>query len=579
MVTAYLTSNGYAAQNAVHEDIIYKARDSVLSYFDPLNGRIEEIENGDVKVKIDSETPVKRGMRFSVFREGAPIYHPVTNEILGRSENFVGRIEVREKDKDSGLYLCSVVKGDIKVNDKIRITSSKIKLAFFQERKADWAVSESFYRALKNSERFEILEAYTPTYEPDTLSKLARELGAEAVLLFSTHLKHDMMYLDIKLYWSEDTEMFAQIEETLDHSASTILRPEERFIISSVSIREPWASYKLSKGRLIAAGDVDNNGKREFVISDGNNIKIYSLNDELQELWLLEGSAGEIHLSLDILDLNKNGISEIFVTSLIDDSTPLSEINDDAMRGIKNGKMVSSYVIEYDPSKGYKKIADNIPYFFRVINKTLLMQKYTRQRVFTGPVYEGEWTDREYRPGKAIKLPEGVNIYGFTFVDWKNSGNAELISFDDEGYLNLYNQAGELIWKSSKTYGKFFLSFKNKTYSMVNPTVKWAVRGRLITIGTERGQEVIVVNKVPLLSSVPGLGTQEAEVYSLWWNEGKMEERLILSGMSGSVTDYLIEGPELFLIARGDTLTFIKNAVTGEFSKGSIVYYYNFRER
>jgi hypothetical protein len=78
---------------------------------------------------------------------------------------------------------------------------------------------------------------------------------------------------------------------------------------------------------------------------------------------------------------------------------------------------------------------------------------------------------------------------------------------------------------------------------------------------------------------VPGLGVRGADVYSLWWDNGAMNENLIKSEVSGTVTDYWVEGKELFLIARGNLLSLIENATSGEFSKGSILYYYSFGEK
>jgi hypothetical protein len=71
--------------------------------------------------------------------------------------------------RPDGLYICTVIKGDVKAGDLARISTSKIKLAFFQERKSDWTLSEAFYSSIKDSERFEILESYTPAYKPEDL--------------------------------------------------------------------------------------------------------------------------------------------------------------------------------------------------------------------------------------------------------------------------------------------------------------------------------------------------------------------------------------------------------------------------
>jgi hypothetical protein len=98
-------------------------------------------------------------------------------------------------------------------------------------------------------------------------------------------------------------------------------------------------------------------------------------------------------------------------------------------------------------------------------------------------------------------------------------------------------------------------------------------------VKTGRGEEIIVVNKIPVAERVPGLGASGAEIYSLWWDSGVMDEKLILSRIPGDLTDYWIEGNKLFFIVKGNLLSFIKNAVTGELLKGSVLYYYNLGEK
>ena len=58
-----------------------------------------------------------------------------------------------------------------------------------------------------------------------------------------------------------------------------------------------------------------------------------------------------------------------------------------------------------------------------------------------------------------------------------------------------------------------------------------------------------------------------------------MDEKMILGEVSGSVTDYWLEGGNLFLVSRGNMMSFVKNMTSGELSKGSMLYYYNFGDK
>ncbi len=561
---------GEKTQDAAQEGI-YRASDAVLGYFMPVSADIVNMEDRNVKVRPRDEVHVKKGMRFSVFREGAPFYHPVTNELIGNTENFAGRIEITGEDAVDGVYPGIIIKGDVKEGDKARISSSRIKLAFIQDRRADWSVSETFYGALKDSGRFEFVEAYAPDYSADTVSRLARELGAEAALVFSTPDKDGKRLINIKLYWAEDSGMVGEITEEA-RDAGLIPAPDEQFISGVFKDTKPWRIFDLPGGLLIAMGDVDGNGIDEFAVSDGRDIRIYSVKEDFRELWNIKTKSEGSHLSLDMLDVNNNGRAEIFVTSAVNPGTINTgdgKLSGDDMR-------VNSFVLEYDPAEGYKRTAENIQYFMRVVGKSLLMQRFSSGKIFGGPVYKAKWNGSQYEPDVPIVLPDAANIYGFAFVDWKNEGRSDVMTYDKAGYLCLYDDSMALKWKSEKSYGPFTFSFESRTRSLVNPEIKWSVRGRLAVVKTDRGQEIIAVSRDPVLSVMPGLGANKAEVYSLWWDGSVMDKKLIMDKIYGSVTDYWVQGRELFLVARAGLTSFLNRLAQGEFSDSSILFYYNF---
>lgn len=545
---------------------VYTVSDAVLSYFKPSEGRITGSDNGSFRINLGKSHGIKQGMRFTVFREGKPFYHPVTKELISKAEKFIGRLQIKEVLEDSSIAIA--VSGSPLNGDKVRITSSRIKLAFFQERDADWALSEVFYNSLKESRRFDILESYVKSYDPKDLSSVARSLGAEAFLIFSTPSTRETMSIKTKLFWVEDTKIFAELESVVGPAFAKELKTKEEipFLISAKG--EPWMSHEILGGRLIAMGDVDGNGKKELVISDGKDIRIYTYKDELAEIWHIRGTALEEHLSIDILDLNRNGRAEIFVTSLRGGTTILKK-----EEKIKAGDAtMSSYVLEYAP-EGYRKLWDRAPYFFRVMGESLLMQEFSKYDVFYGPVYKGIWENGTYKPGKPIDLPAKVDIYGFTYVDWQGKGKPQVLSLDDDGYLNLYDR-GSMIWRSKETYGGYEIFFETPTMKVEQPIKKWYVKGRIITVKTERGQEAIVVKNIPFISMMRGLGYTRAEVYSLWWDGAIMDENLILRGIDGMVTDYWVEGGALFLASKPGFLSKASKVLTGDVFASRMLYYY-----
>ncbi|GBE04983.1 MAG TPA: VCBS repeat-containing protein [Nitrospirae bacterium] len=552
-------------------------RDSILSYFPPVSGRIVQQAEGFVKVELQTDRELKEGIRLTVFREGEPFYHPVTKEFIGRAEEFIGRVELVETqpkaEEDTKTYQCRIVEGSPVAGDLVRISSSRLKLAFFQDKHAEWALSEAFYSSLKESGRFILLEAYARTNDPGELSRLASELGAEAVLFFSTPVKNKKIFISASLFWPDNAAVFAETEEPVGLDFARELTEGDEIISMGLKEGEPWGSHELSGGELLAMGDVDGNDERELVVSDGHDIRIYNYKQEPQEIWHVKGSPKEQIIAIDVLDLNKNGRAEIFVTVIKTDVDNV-DLSDSEIPKSAKADVMSSFVMEYDPKEGYIKIWDRAPYIFRVVGKMLIMQKFTPSRGITGPVRLGVWGKGRYEPGKPLELPEGLNIFGFTFVDWQNSGHPDVLALNDRGYLSLYKK-GELIWHSEESYGGFDKSFKNRSYSSAKSGEEWFVKGRLVTVATNRGQEVIVVKRIPFASAVPGAGYKRTEVYSLWWDGGMMEETMLLGGINASVTDYWVEGDNLLLISKLNLFGFFKKILSGEFVKGSILYYFN----
>lgn len=564
-----------ASQETGSSNAVSYMKDEVLSFFEPVTGSIEEVEGGIVRINIGDSKGLKDGARLSVYRKGEPFYHPTTKELIGAAEDLVGFVEVSGEEAAAGRYTCTVVSGELMSGDIVRITSSRVKLAFFQDRDADWTISEAFFSSLKDSGRFEMLEKYSTGTERERLIRISKELGAEVLLFLSTPIVKNKRTLRVELYRVDDSKFFSDTSSEVSSEYINELAQYDDFMSKSFADKEPWNTYELNGGELFATGNITGTGAKELIVSDGNVIRIYNMDKGMQEVWSISGSTKDRHVSIDTLDLNGNGIDEIFVTSMSNEKRISSMTGNGT--GIDRGS-ISSFVIEYSPSEGYSKISEDMPFFLRVASGKLLMQPYSDKEIFSTPVFTGRWSEGRYEPDTQLQLPEGVNIYGFAFVDWQNKGDVQVVALNDRGFLGLYKN-NEILWQSSETYGKPAISFKKNTGSMINPADEWIVRGRLIVVNTDKGQKVIAVRRKELVPRTPRLGSYSAEVHTLSWDGSSMEEELMLKGLSGTVSDYWIEGKGLYLIARSGLFSLVTNSVKGEFSRPTILYYYNFEER
>ena len=165
------------------------------------------------------------------------------------------------------------------------------------------------------------------------------------------------------------------------------------------------------------------------------------------------------------------------------------------------------------------------------------------------------------------------NIYGFAYVDWHGTGQSQLISIDDNGFLKLYDNKGGIDWESGRSFGKPEISFRREISSDMEYS-EWFVRGRLMTIAMDGKEALVVINRIPASPLLPELGSRGGEVYLLWKENGVMQQKLIQKEIPGSLTDYLIKDNNMFLISRGSTLSNIKNIASGKSGKSSLFFHF-----
>ncbi len=213
-----------------------------------------------------------------------------------------------------------------------------------------------------------------------------------------------------------------------------------------------WMSQKVAtefKGMDI--GDVNNDGSNEVVIVDSRNVMVYKKKDRLLELIQnIPGQPGDNYLSVDVAEINNNGLKQIIVTNLPANS-------------------LESLIIEFR-NGSFVPIATKLPWFLRVIETSsgpiLLGQRRGFDTPFNTPIYQIVWEDGQYKEGKKMKIPLGLSVYGLAMDSLTVGGSEKIIAIDQSDYLNVYSQtdkplvqihtfggSNDLLWRSDEAYG------------------------------------------------------------------------------------------------------------------------------
>jgi hypothetical protein len=135
--------------------------DQVQALFPKVDGEVIEVQNGTVTLALGSKDGLVAGVELALYRQGRELKHPKTGEILGRTEQQVGRLVIQQVFE--AYSTGSVGTGsEVQPGDRARISAGKIKLSVVplidpgvREALADAAVHE-MVDTLTKTGRFQI---------------------------------------------------------------------------------------------------------------------------------------------------------------------------------------------------------------------------------------------------------------------------------------------------------------------------------------------------------------------------------------------------------------------------------------
>ena len=324
--------------------------------------------------------------------------------------------------------------------------------------------------------------------------------------------------------------------------AATSSEPGSDFVISGDPLRLKkgfWKSQRLEFEIIgVDVGDVNGDGKNETVVIEDKNISIYKYsNNRLVLIKRIEGKGNHRYLSLDVADINKNGIPEIFVTNLMD-----SELR--------------SFVIEFKEGI-FTQIVTGIKYFLKVNSSTsddpaLLGQKIGTDGLFHGSVRRLVWLDGKYLEDERIPLPSGSIVYGFNMIDLDKDGNKEVVLIDNDDHLRVLSDNGRLQWKSDDIYGgslNFIVNYPGGQLATDATTdaldvleSRVYIQPRVLSRNHQGESEVVVVKNIPsagrLLERVRMY--RKSEVYNFVWDGLGLSENWKTKTIHGYIADFQI---------------------------------------
>ncbi|NOX20709.1 MAG: hypothetical protein GXO99_05540 [Nitrospirae bacterium] len=522
---------GIAAENP-----FIKVTEQIISFFKPLEGDITTKSDGGVIINLGTQKGVKKGMRFRVFERGAPFYHPVTGEYMGRIEKYRGTIEVVNPGVRESL--CRITNGDAQKGDLVRISGAKRRMLFYQDRSVDYYVGDTLYQELRRTERFDLVDAPIEDIPDEKLLSLAEKEKVELIVKLHAIPTEDGQKIQLQVLWSDGT-VFYKDSVKISNLFITRLRADQQFL--SGAGEEALLTYSLPFGaEHLLTGDVDGDKKLDIIMSNGYEIFVYSYDVDLHFLYQAKMNKEESALWLDLMDIDRDGKDEVLVTSITD--------NEDRVTSYVY-KLQDNSLTEIWKTKG----------FIRAYNGMLLWQEFSPYQGYVGPIKVIKYTDGAFVPEKQLEgLPPGINIYNFVKIN--TDAGDYFVYIDKYDYLGLINPDGLLIWRSDDDLGGFLREFEKKKYIEMVEQGTWYVPDRLII----KGKTVITIKRNPVAKKARGLGFKSSSVIAYAFRGTGLEEFTLVGDISGNIYDYSTFDDKIAIISKPPLGIRAKNILKGQ---------------
>jgi len=281
-------------------------------------------------------------------------------------------------------------------------------------------------------------------------------------------------------------------------------------------------------------GDVDGDGKNELVVMDNRNLYVFKYDGEtLKRLWTIEHGSENNFLTLDVADVNQNGIAEIIVTSVVDDN-------------------LRSFILEYEEGK-FKKITEQAGWYFRVLDHpkdgpTLMGQRRGSDGLFSGQIFKFAWKKKSFEKGPKMGFPKETKIFGLTVADIRSQETFDLVMLDNSYRLAIFSPDGKFVWRSRVEYGEtnnYYETIKKKDEVYGWDALPWRVYipCRIITKDFDGDglKEVILSRNQQSLKFLDRVKNfEKGEIYSLIWQNGLLETHWKTREINGYITDFQI---------------------------------------
>jgi TolB-like protein len=283
-------------------------------------------------------------------------------------------------------------------------------------------------------------------------------------------------------------------------------------------------------------GDVDGDKKNEVVIMDDSNLYVFKYDgDKLTLFRKIDAGYAQNFLTLDVADVNRNGVAEIIVTSVVDDN-------------------LRSLILEFEEGR-FKKIGDHLGWFLRVLEHPkegllLMGQRMGPDGLVRGPIYRMDWKKTSFESGQKMPFPKETRIFGLAVGYVRNPKDLDLVVLDELDNLNLIGPDGKTFWIAREKFGgttTFYDTRRKRDIEyQFGEMLTWRtyIPARILTRDFDGDgiQEVIIHKNFSSIGVFERVKTfDKGEIYDFVWDENKLVTNWNTREVPGYISDFQIK--------------------------------------
>jgi hypothetical protein len=274
-------------------------------------------------------------------------------------------------------------------------------------------------------------------------------------------------------------------------------------------------------------------GERELFLVRDRTLQVVRTGARMEQLAEVALAGDEKILAVDAADLDGDGVREAYLTVM------------------RNFELSSQVWVFKD--KRLVRAADKLPYYFRSFTAggnagKVYAQQSGQSDDYYGPVFELKLENSKYELRNPLKLPKLANIFNFNLFRDRD-GNGRIVVLHPDGFLVVFAESGEELWRSNDKFGGSETSFAKNDQQNIqftgSATRKVFLQQR-ITV-TANG-EILVPQNVGFWTIGNSRSFSKNSVFSFAWNGVAFNELWHTKSSQNYLADYLYDEPRKELV-------------------------------